>query len=71
MELSNSIPRAVVIEYIHAGTLIHDDYIDLDTVRRCRPAIWTLEGSIRRMILFVIISENTSLNHMIIAVLQR
>jgi len=49
--LEDALPRAVAIEYIHAATLIHDDYVDLDTVRRNRPAIWTLEGS-RRAVLF-------------------
>lgn len=49
--LEDALPRAVAIEYIHAATLIHDDYVDLDTVRRSRPAIWTLEGS-RRAVLF-------------------
>jgi geranylgeranyl pyrophosphate synthase len=49
--IKNAIPRAVAIEYIHAGTIIHDDYVDLDLVRRKRPAMWTLEGS-RRAVLF-------------------
>ncbi|MEM2760839.1 MAG: polyprenyl synthetase family protein [Nitrososphaerales archaeon] len=49
--LEDATSRAVAIEYIHAATLIHDDYVDLDTVRRSRPAIWTLEGS-RRAVLF-------------------
>ncbi len=49
--LDDALPRAVAIEYIHAATLIHDDYVDLDTIRRNRPAIWTLEGS-RRAVLF-------------------
>jgi geranylgeranyl pyrophosphate synthase len=50
-KLEDALPRAVAIEYIHAATLIHDDYVDLDTVRRNRPAMWTLEGS-RRAVLF-------------------
>jgi geranylgeranyl pyrophosphate synthase len=49
--INNAMSRAVAIEYIHAATLIHDDYVDLDTVRRSRPAAWTLEGS-RRAVLF-------------------
>jgi geranylgeranyl pyrophosphate synthase len=49
--VEGAISRAVAIEYIHAATLIHDDYVDLDTVRRSRPAAWTLEGS-RRAVLF-------------------
>lgn len=49
--IEHAMSRAVAIEYIHAATLIHDDYVDLDTVRRSRPAVWTLEGS-RRAVLF-------------------
>lgn len=49
--IDDAMSRAVAIEYIHAATLIHDDYVDLDTVRRSRPAAWTLEGS-RRAVLF-------------------
>lgn len=49
--IDDAMSRAVAIEYIHAATLIHDDYVDLDTVRRSRPATWTLEGS-RRAVLF-------------------
>lgn len=49
--MEHAMSRAVAIEYIHAATLIHDDYVDLDTVRRSRPATWTLEGS-RRAVLF-------------------
>lgn len=42
--LDSLIPRAVAIEMIQAASLVHDDFIDQDRVRRGRPAVWTLEG---------------------------
>ncbi len=39
------IPRAVAIELIQAATLIHDDFVDQDRTRRGRPAVWTVEGA--------------------------
>ncbi|MEW5790282.1 MAG: polyprenyl synthetase family protein [Pseudomonadota bacterium] len=45
--IEEGIPRAVAIECIQAASLIHDDYVDKDTIRRHRPAIWTLEGCAR------------------------
>ena len=44
------VPRAVAIELIQAATLIHDDFVDQDTTRRNRPAIWAVEGA-RRAVL--------------------
>ena len=44
------IPRAVAIELIQAATLIHDDYVDGDTMRRGRPAAWAVVGG-RRAVL--------------------
>ena len=46
-----AIPRALAIEFIQAASLIHDDFVDQDTVRRNRPSMWTLEGA-RRAVLF-------------------
>lgn len=46
-----AIPRAVAIECIQAASLIHDDYVDGDTLRRQRPAIWTVEGARRAVLL--------------------
>ncbi len=40
-----AIPRAVAVELIQAATLIHDDFVDQDTIRRNRPAVWTVEGA--------------------------
>jgi len=48
--LESVVPRAVAIELIQAATLIHDDFIDQDRVRRARPAVWTVEGA-RRAVL--------------------
>ncbi len=49
--LENAIPRAVAVELIQTATLIHDDFVDQDTVRRKLPAAWTLEGSRRAVLL--------------------
>ena len=54
-ELDSAIPRAVAIELIQAATLIHDDFVDQDTIRGNRPAAWTLEGARRA----VLIGEKT------------
>lgn len=35
---------AVAVEYLHLGTLIHDDMIDQDELRRGQPAIWRRYG---------------------------
>lgn len=49
--LATALPRAVAIECIQAASLIHDDYVDADTVRRERPATWTLEGARKAVLL--------------------
>lgn len=36
---------AVAMEYLHVGTLVHDDMIDRDDLRRGRPAVWRQYGS--------------------------
>ncbi len=50
-KIEDAIPRAVAIECIQAASLIHDDYVDQDRIRRYRPATWTLEGSRRAVLL--------------------
>jgi hypothetical protein len=50
-DLENALPRAVAVEFIQAASLIHDDFVDQDTVRRNRPATWTLEGARRAVLL--------------------
>lgn len=49
--LSQALPRAVAVELIHTASLIHDDFIDGHTRRRNRPALWTLEGARRAVLL--------------------
>jgi hypothetical protein len=44
-DFESAIPRAIAVELIQAATLIHDDFVDQDTVRRNRPAVWTIEGA--------------------------
>ncbi len=44
------VSRAVAVELVHAATLVHDDFVDQDTRRRNRPAVWTLQGA-RRAVL--------------------
>ncbi len=50
-DIEAALPRAVGIECIHAASLIHDDVVDGDAVRRERPAEWTLQGSRRAVLL--------------------
>ena len=46
-----AVSRAVGIECIHAASLIHDDYVDGDKIRRHGPAEWTLQGSRQAVLL--------------------
>ncbi len=57
--IEDAIPRAVAIECIQAASLIHDDYVDQDHIRRDRPATWTLEGSRRAVLLGDLIFATT------------
>lgn len=47
----SAIPRAVAVEMVQAATLIHDDFVDQDTVRGGRPAVWTIEGPRRAVLI--------------------
>jgi hypothetical protein len=47
----SALPRAVAVELIQAATLIHDDFVDQDRIRRHMPAVWTLEGARRAVLL--------------------
>jgi geranylgeranyl pyrophosphate synthase len=49
--MESAMPRAVAVELIQAATLIHDDIVDHDTMRRRLPAAWTLEGPRRAVLL--------------------
>lgn len=50
-DIEAAVSRAVGIECIQAASLIHDDYVDGDTIRRNRPAEWTLQGSRQAVLL--------------------
>jgi hypothetical protein len=46
-----AIPRAIAVELIQTATLIHDDFVDQDTMRRGRSAVWTVEGARRAVLI--------------------
>ncbi|MFU8855500.1 MAG: polyprenyl synthetase family protein [Deferrisomatales bacterium] len=46
----DALPRAVAVELIQAASLIHDDILDADRLRRGRPSVWALAG-VRRAVL--------------------
>jgi geranylgeranyl pyrophosphate synthase len=50
-EWRSALPRAVAVELIQAATLIHDDFVDQDRMRRHMPAVWTIEGARRAVLL--------------------
>ncbi len=39
LENENHIPMAAVIEFIHTATLLHDDVVDMSSLRRGRPTV--------------------------------
>lgn len=39
--LERALPSALAIEMVQSASLVHDDFVDGDTVRRGRPAAWT------------------------------
>ncbi|MFF1871094.1 polyprenyl synthetase family protein [Kitasatospora herbaricolor] len=44
-DAKNAVPAAVVVELVHNFSLLHDDVMDRDTLRRHRPAAWTVFGT--------------------------
>ena len=42
---TQALPAAVAVELVHNFSLIHDDIIDSDTVRRNRPTAWKVFGT--------------------------
>lgn len=46
-----ALPRAIAVECVQAASLIHDDLVDGDTVRRNRAATWTIKGPRRAVLL--------------------
>jgi geranylgeranyl pyrophosphate synthase len=57
---AEALPRAMAIECIQAASLIHDDWVDGDRVRRNAPAVWTIQGA-RRAVLLADVIFATSL----------
>jgi len=47
----DALPRAVLIECVQAATLVHDDVVDGDAIRRGQPALWTALGQRRAILL--------------------
>ena len=43
-ETARVVPAAVAVEFVHAFSLLHDDVMDNDRMRRHRPAAWTVFG---------------------------
>jgi geranylgeranyl diphosphate synthase type I len=43
-EVARCLPAAAAVELVHAFSLLHDDVMDDDPVRRHRPAAWTVFG---------------------------
>ena len=48
---ADALPRAMAIECVQAASLVHDDWVDGDRVRRNAPAVWTLQGARRAVLL--------------------
>jgi geranylgeranyl pyrophosphate synthase len=48
---ADALPRAVAIECIQAASLLHDDFVDRDPMRRGRPAAWKTHGPRRAVLL--------------------
>ncbi len=57
---AEALPRAMAIECVQAASLIHDDWVDGDRVRRNAPATWTVQGA-RRAVLLADVMFATSL----------
>jgi hypothetical protein len=49
--LEGALPRATAVELIQTATLIHDDFVDQHRRRRSLPALWTLDGARRAVLL--------------------
>ncbi|WP_051392926.1 polyprenyl synthetase family protein [Glycomyces arizonensis] len=41
----SAVPAAVAVELVHNFSLVHDDIIDRDTMRRHRPTVWKVFGT--------------------------
>ena len=49
--LEQALPAAFAVEVIQSASLVHDDFVDGDTMRRGRPAVWTLLSARRAVLL--------------------
>lgn len=45
-----AVPAAVAVELVHDFTLLHDDVMDGDALRRGRPAAWTVYGTAQALL---------------------
>ena len=63
-EVEAAVSKAIGIECIQAASLIHDDYVDGDRMRRDRPAEWTLQGS-RQAVLLGDVMFATTISRMV------
>jgi|GEM_PF-7025103 len=63
-EIDAALPRAAAIECVHLASLIHDDFIDGDRIRRDRPALWTVDGA-RRAVLLADMMFATAIREMV------
>lgn len=61
--LEQALPAALAVEMVQAASLVHDDFVDGDTVRRGRPAAWTLLSS-RRAVLVADVMFATAIEKM-------
>jgi hypothetical protein len=50
-DLEEALPRAVAIEVVQTASLIHDDVVDCDTLRRGVPSVWAREGAHRAILI--------------------
>jgi geranylgeranyl pyrophosphate synthase len=61
--LEQALPAALAVEMVQAASLVHDDFVDGDTVRRGRPAAWTLLSP-RRAVLVADVMFATAIEKM-------
>jgi geranylgeranyl pyrophosphate synthase len=61
--LEQALPAALAVEMVQAASLVHDDFVDGDTVRRGRPAAWTVLSA-RRALLLADVMFATAIEHM-------
>ncbi|GAB7143915.1 geranylgeranyl diphosphate synthase IdsB [Mycobacterium riyadhense] len=50
-DTSNAAPAAAAVELMHNFSLVHDDVMDRDTVRRGRPTVWAVWGETNAVLL--------------------